>query len=213
MFVQDDSRALLECVSAECEGAGTAPALSLGKSVETFSAYLSLMARRELGPDLASKVSASDMVQETFLAAGRDLGQFQGRGPEELRRWLRAILQNVLANTRRHYRGTSKRRVSRETRVGRERDPGARDPIEMVSSSITSPSGRAMRHERADALRAVMESLPEHYQQIIQWRHQEHLPFEAIAGRLGVSPEAARKVWGRALLRLRAALGPGHDPR
>jgi RNA polymerase sigma-70 factor, ECF subfamily len=213
MLVQDDSRVFGELVSTGREGFDEVPAGLLGESLETFRAYLNLIAQRELGPDLAAKVSASDIVQETFLAAGRDLGQFQGAGPEELRRWLRGILQNVLANTRRHYRGTSKRRVHRETRAARDRTEYAKDSIEMVTASISSPSGRAMRHERAEALRAVIDRLPEHYRQIIRWHHQEHLPFEAIAARLAVSPEAARKVWGRALLRLRAALGPGHDPR
>ena len=33
------------------------------------------------------------MVQETFLAAGRDIAQFRGGGPDELRGWLKGILQ------------------------------------------------------------------------------------------------------------------------
>jgi RNA polymerase sigma factor (sigma-70 family) len=70
-----------------------------------------------------------------------------------------------------------------------------------------------MRCEREEALRRALRTLPEHYQSVIEWHHQERLPFDAIAGRLGVSAEAARKVWGRALERLREALGPGHDPR
>jgi DNA-directed RNA polymerase specialized sigma24 family protein len=56
-----------------------------------------------------------------------------------------------------------------------------------------------------------MEQLPEHYRQVVQWHHEERLTFEVIAGRLAISPEAARKVWGRALLRLRERIGPGHD--
>jgi RNA polymerase sigma-70 factor, ECF subfamily len=209
MIVQDNSSAATDFRPARSEAAGSSP----GHALESFREYLNLIARRELGSDLAAKVGASDMVQETFLAAGRDLSQFQGRGPLELRRWLRGILQNLLANTRRHYRGTRKRRVSREMPGGHGGSEQMRDPIEVAAASVTSPSGRAMRHERADALRAVMNGLPEHYRQVIQWHHQDRLPFEAIAARLGVSPEAARKIWGRALLRMRAALGPGHDPR
>jgi RNA polymerase sigma factor (sigma-70 family) len=70
-----------------------------------------------------------------------------------------------------------------------------------------------MRHERERALREAMMNLPENYRRAIQWHHEERLTFEEIAGRLGGSAEAARKVWGRALVRLREALGPGHDPR
>jgi RNA polymerase sigma-70 factor (ECF subfamily) len=186
---------------------------SLVTSLDMFREYLTLIAGHELGTDLAAKVSASDIVQETFLAAGRDITQFQGLGPIELRCWLKGILQNLLANTRRHYRGTRKRHVSRELRVRGGTNDDRRDPIDAITASMTSPSGRAMKSERAAALSAVIDDLRERYRRVIQWHHQERLPFEAIAARLGVSPEAARKVWARALLRLRAALGPGHDPQ
>jgi RNA polymerase sigma-70 factor, ECF subfamily len=166
-----------------------------------------------LAPDLAAKVGASDLVQETFLAAGRDIAQWQGRGPAELRSWLEGILHHLLANTRRHYRGTQKRRVDLEVRDSHRAWEVRSDLVATISVSATSPSGRAMRHEREDALCAALRALPEHYRQVIGWHHQDQLSFEAIAGRLGISSDAARKIWGRALLRLREALGPGHDAR
>jgi DNA-directed RNA polymerase specialized sigma24 family protein len=42
-----------------------------GGGLDQFREYLTQVARRELGTDLAAKVSASDLVQETFLAAAR----------------------------------------------------------------------------------------------------------------------------------------------
>ena len=149
---------------------------------------------RNLAPDMAAKVDASDLVQETFLAASRDIAQFHGRGPDELRFWLKGILQHLMANTRRRYRGTRQRQLGREMPVGQGGAEDVMDLVASVSTSATSPSGRAMRRERADALHEGLLRLPEHYRQVIQWHHQERLPFEAIAGRLGVSPEAARKV-------------------
>jgi RNA polymerase sigma-70 factor (ECF subfamily) len=183
----------------------------LGSTLEAFRSYLTLVARRALAPDLAAKVGASDLVQETFLAAGRDIGQLRDRSPASLRCWLAGILQHLLANVRRRYRGTQKRRVDVEVAGGRG---GSREDLMAdVAASATSPSERAMRQEREKALREAMMNLPEHYRQVIQWHHEERLTFEEIAGRLGVSPEAARKVWGRSLVRLRETLGPGHDPR
>jgi RNA polymerase sigma-70 factor (ECF subfamily) len=178
-----------------------------GSGLDQFRKYLTQVARRELGVDLAAKVSASDLVQETFLAAGRDAAQFQGAGPAELQGWLKGILKHLVCNTRRRYRETGKRRVDRELGAG------AASRWATVALSATSPSGRAMRCEREEALRRALMALPEHYRSVIEWHHHERLPFDAIAGRLGVSAEAARKVWGRALQRLREALGPGHDPR
>jgi RNA polymerase sigma-70 factor (ECF subfamily) len=184
----------------------------LGSDLEAFRSYLTLVARRALATDLAAKVGASDLVQETFLAAGRDIAQLRDRSPANLRCWLLGILQHLLANTRRRYRATQKRRMDVEVAGGGGGD-SREDLAANVAASTTSPSGRAMRHEREKALREAMMDLPEHYRQVIQWHHEERLTFEAIAGRLGVSPAAARKVWGRALVRLRETLGPGHDPR
>jgi RNA polymerase sigma-70 factor (ECF subfamily) len=204
MLVRDDEPA---APGPPAEGAGGGDGKALGLGLEQFREYLTQVARRELGADLAAKVSASDLVQETFLAAGRDASQFRGTGPAELRGWLKGILKHLLCNTRRHYRETSKRRVDRELGAGGTSWWGT------VVLSATSPSGRAMRREREEALSRALAALPEHYRSVIRWHHQERLTFDAIAGRLGVSAEAARKVWGRALVRLREALGPGHDPR
>jgi RNA polymerase sigma-70 factor (ECF subfamily) len=185
----------------------------LGSALEAFRGYLTLVAREALAPDLAAKVGASDLVQETFLAAGRDIAQLRDHSPANLRCWLAGILRHLLANARRRYRATQKRRADLEI-PGRGRGSDSREDLVVdVAASATSPSGRAMRQEREKALREAMMGLPEHYRQVIQWHHEERLTFEQIAGRLGGSPEAARKFWGRALVRLRETLGPGHDPR
>jgi RNA polymerase sigma-70 factor (ECF subfamily) len=184
----------------------------LGGALEAYRSYLTLVARRALAPDLAAKVGASDLVQETFLAAGRDIAQMRDCSAANLRCWLEGILRHLLANTRRRYRATQKRRLEAEVAGGGGGD-SRDDLVADVAASATSPSGRAMRREREKALREAMTDLPERYRQVIQWHNEERLTFEAIAVRLGISPEAARKVWGRALVRLRETLGPGNDPR
>ncbi len=213
MLVQEDSRGVPNRPPVGNGAFVNERAEEIGGALEAFRNDLRMVARRGLAHDLAAKVDASDLVQETFLAAGRDIAQFEGNSPAELRCWLRGILQHLLANARRRYRGTRKRRVEREVplvcrEAGADRDRGV-----TISASATSPSGRAMRQEREAALCEALAALPEHYRRVIQWHHQERLPFEAVADRLGISPDAARKLWGRALIRLRDALGPDHDPR
>ncbi len=213
MLFQDDNQVVPIFPSLGADANGQGQADGLGRALEAFRGYLTLMARQELAPDLAAKVGASDLVQEPFLAAGRDIAQLRGRSPAELRSWLKGILEHLLANTRRRYRETRKRRVRLEVPGGQAGGETHGNLASNVSASATSPSGRVMRQEREDALREALVDLPDHYRQVIRWHHEERLTFEAIADRLGTSPEAARKVWGRALLRLRAAMGPGHDPR
>src|SRR5215831_18239186 len=87
---------------------------ALGQVLETFRAYLLLVADRELDPELRAKGGASDLVQDTFLEAQRDFGHFHGSSVEELRAWLRCLLLNNVANFTRHYRQRAKRDIGRE---------------------------------------------------------------------------------------------------
>src|SRR3954447_23252599 len=96
------------------EAARRGDAEALGKALEPFRDYLLLVANQELEPELRTKFGASDLVQETFLGAHRDLASFRGRTETEWRLWLRGILVHRVANHRRQFRSTLKRRVERE---------------------------------------------------------------------------------------------------
>ncbi len=184
---------------------------ALGRTLDVCRDYLLLIAERELGADLAAKVGPSDLVQETFLAARRDLAAFRGQSPAEFRGWLEGILRHVAANTRRSFRQAERRRLEREVPLDA---PGAfHEREQAIANSASSPSRYAMRNEREEALLAALGRLPEQYRQVIQWHHQDGERFETIADRLGITAAAAQKLWGRALQRLRQTLGQAHDPR
>jgi RNA polymerase sigma-70 factor, ECF subfamily len=174
---------------------------ALGRSLETHRRYLLAIAERQLDPDLKSKGGASDLVQETFLEAQRDFGKFEGGTPEELRAWLRQVLvHNVGAFTRR-FRATSKRAVAREVAFGAGGTSAGNDPG--FAGSTLSPSEVAMEQEQAMALRRALERLPEEYRRVVVLRFEEGRSFEEIGRLTGRSPDAARKVWSRAMERLR----------
>src|SRR5262249_40293411 len=90
---------------------------ALGQVLEACRLYMLGIAERELDPLLRAKAGASDLVQQTFLEAQRDFGQFHGGTEDELLAWLRRLLLNNLANFARQYRGTHKRAVNREVRL------------------------------------------------------------------------------------------------
>ena len=66
--------------------------------------------------------------------------------------------------------------------------------------------GRALPLGR-ELVRAL-ERLPEDYRRVIILRYQEQLPFEEIGRLLQRSPDAARKLWARAVERLHEELDP-----
>ena len=181
---------------------------ALGYALEACRRYLLLVAEKELGDDLRAKAGASDLVQDTFLEAQRDFARFQGRSRDELRIWLRRILLNNVGNFTRQYRAVAKRAVTREVGL-----PGAGLRSECagdLAGSAASPSRRLVAHEEAEALRAAVERLPDDYRRVIKLRYYHQLAFEQIGEEIGRSPEAARKLWVRAMDHLRQEW---HGPR
>jgi RNA polymerase sigma-70 factor (ECF subfamily) len=174
---------------------------ALGRVLEDCRRYLLAVAERELDPDLRAKGGASDLVQETFLEAQRDFARFQGSTPDELRAWLRQVLNHNLAAFTRRFRATRKREVGRE--VGMQADNPSGWPGEGPAGSTPTPSGAAIEHEQALALRRALDRLPEEYRRVVVLRFEEGRTFEEIGSLTGRSTDAARKVWSRAMERLR----------
>lgn len=181
------------------------------KSLEILFAvsrnYLLTIAHGELPPDVRIKVAPSDLVQESLIEAHRDFGTFSGHQRQELLAWLRRILLHNLANAKRKYRDTSKRELSREVFLdGFDSSTGR--PVELPDVQ-SSPSSIALEQERLNRLQAAIERLPEEYRTVILLRHRDHQSFEFIAAELKKTSEATRKVWSRAVERLRQELGEG----
>src|SRR5262249_21757508 len=165
-----------------------------GGQLEGYRQYLLMIANAVIGPELQSKLGASDLVQETFLEAQRHLDAFRGRTREELRSWLRKILECRLANVRRAYLATDKRAAWREVAI-ETLQAGSEGSGEFLASRSPSPSHHATQSELTEALDRALVRLPEHYRQAVAWRHQEHLSWDEIGLRMDCTADAARKVW------------------
>lgn len=177
---------------------------ALGELYERCRRYLLLIANHEVGPHLRGKLGPSDIVQETLLRAQRKLAQFEGRTDAELRAWLRAILLNSIRDAVRQYQPGSKCDLLRERQLhSLLSDPGdARLPV-----STDSPSKQLLARERAASLREALMQLPDDYRRVIQLRSFERRPFAEIGIAMGRSADASRKLWLRAVERLRDLLG------
>src|SRR5919201_4288211 len=134
---------------------------ALGRVLDAARRYLLTIARQELDPDLRAKNSPSDLVQETFVEAQRDFGQFQGDTEAELLAWLRQLLLHRVGKLRRSFRDTQKRRLAREVALGG--DSSSEGPAGGLAANMLSPSGQAMEHEQDRALQAALGRLPDDY--------------------------------------------------
>jgi RNA polymerase sigma-70 factor (ECF subfamily) len=143
------------------------------------------------------------------MDACRDFAAFRGSTREGLLVWLCRILQTNLAVYRRPYRGTRKRRVSREDSLdgfcGNE-SPKFALPVDPVTLGT-----RTVQRERVAVLVDALGRLLEDYRYVVLSHQYDLLTFEEIGQRLGRSAEAIRKLWSRALIRLTEELGPAHD--
>jgi RNA polymerase sigma-70 factor (ECF subfamily) len=194
--MSEDRRDATDWLSAARHGSVEA----LGQALDACRGYLLLIAQQELGADLRAKGGASDLVQETFLKAHRHFGRFHGTSEEELLAWLRRLLLNTLADFRRSYCATDKRRAARE--VALQTGDSSADPGREPAAALPTPSKVAMSNEQASALQEVIDSLPEEYRVVLRLRHEEERSFDEIGRIMHRSANAARKLWSRAVERL-----------
>src|SRR5690606_27930233 len=88
--------------------------LALGYLLEDCRSYLLLVARDAMGQSLRPKFDPDDVVQDTALEALQSFGAFDGQSHAQFVAWLRRILLNNAADSRRRYQATHKRRAGLE---------------------------------------------------------------------------------------------------
>jgi RNA polymerase sigma-70 factor (ECF subfamily) len=175
---------------------------SLGSLLEACRQYLLLIANEELSQSLTAKLGGSDLVQETLLAAHRDFRQFDGVTKAELKGWLRGILIHHLRTAERRYLDAEKRSAWREISLNGDYVGLAA----AIAADDSTPSRHFMRAELKQQVEAALARLPERYRRVIELRHREDVPFDSVAYQLGLTSEAARQLWARAIDRLRKEL-------
>src|SRR5262249_23106077 len=148
-------------------------AAALGRLLQLYQGYLSLLARLQIDRRLQGKIDASDMVQETFLEAHRDFHQFRGQSDAELAAWLRRILASNLANIVRRYKRTHSRDVRLERRLAFELDASSRMLNGGLAAHESTPSEQAIHREQAVRLADALERLPDDYREVIILRQLE----------------------------------------
>ncbi len=195
---QPDGERLPDMLAAARSGTDS----DVGRLLESTRRYLLLVANRSLGPPLHPKVAPSDLVQETYVDAHRDFGQFAGTSEAEFFAWLRKILLHKASAARRKYQGTAKRDIAREQPLS--------SPSKVADYGPT-PSSFAMGKENKRRLADALEKLPEDYRQVIEIRSLERLPFAEVGRRMGRSEDAVGKLWFRAIEKLREELTAAED--
>lgn len=149
--------------------------------------------RLRLGPELRGQVESRDILQATLLKSFERIDQFEGSQSASLMAWLARIAENEIRDLVDYHH--------RQRRDARRNVPlsGAG---ENLAAHVRSISSQLVLEDEALRLERGLESLPEHYRQIIVLRKLEELSWAEIAGRVGKSEDACRMLLARAMAAL-----------
>jgi len=142
---------------------------------------------------------AEDVVQETFLRAYKQIGQFDGRS--SFSTWLYRICSNCSLDL---IRARKTREKQREP-LGEEKTTSW---IDTVATRAPDPERLTHSSHIARLLGPAMEQLSEMERIAFTLRHFEGCNVEEIARTLGVQQNAAKHSVFRAVQKLRRALEP-----
>lgn len=134
---------------------------------------------------------ANDLTAQVFVRAIERLHQYQPRQGATFRSWLFTIARNIVVDQWRRKRPT--RPLENVLRGVIADDPG--------------PEEIAVHRSQMRILAAALETLPDHYQDIIQLR-LAGLTTAEIAAALGMTEPATKSAQTRAYRRLREILEP-----
>jgi RNA polymerase sigma-70 factor (ECF subfamily) len=154
-------------------------------------------------PQLAARLDPSDVVQEAQLAVLRRLPEFLERRPMPFHLWVRKTAYERLLNARRDHLTAARRAVAREMHLP---DRSSLLLAQALLTSAPTPSEQAQAEEFAERVSRAVADLSEADQEILRLRHVDDLPYQEIGCLLEIAAAAARKRYGRALLRLRKVL-------
>lgn len=190
------TRALLDRAAA---GDGRAVDELLARHRPALTAFVAV----HLDPRAAARVDPSDVVQEAQADVARRLPGYLSRRPMPFHLWARKTAYDRLVDVHRRHLRRARRTVCREAPWPSASSLAVARPL---LARGPSPSQEAAAREFARRVATSVTELSADDHEILLLRHVDGLPFAEIGTLLGIEPAAARKRFGRALIRLQKAL-------
>ncbi len=169
---------------------------------------LKRMVEMRMDRRLRARIDASDVLQAGYLDAVGKLDHYLSDPKIPVFLWLRLVVGERLSKLHRMHVGTLMRDGDREIPIHRGPVPPASSA--MLAAQLlgheTSPTGAAVRAERALRLQEALNSLDPDDREILSLRHFEELSRSEVAQALEITESAAARRYTRALARLRKIL-------
>jgi RNA polymerase sigma-70 factor (ECF subfamily) len=162
------------------------------------------MVQFRLDPRLVGRLDAEDVVQESFLEAGKRLAAFRA-DTKPFHLWMRLITQQTLIDLHRKHLGAQMRSAGRELVASAHSQSATLSGL--FVGHFTSPSNAVMREELRQRVEQALASMDEIDREVLVLRHFEDLSNKEAAEVLGIQENAASNRYVRALGRLKGFLG------
>jgi len=157
---------------------------------------------------LTSRVSADDVLQETFLDVAARIGEYLADQAVPFYVWLRFLAIQRMHMVQRAHLGAQMRDVRHEVPLpeGHAAFASADSMAGQLISHLTSPSQAAIRHELQEQLRAALDEMDPLDREVLALRSFEQLSPAETARALGIREKAAGLRYLRAVRRLKEIL-------
>lgn len=169
--------------------------------LERLRERLLRMVQFRLDPRLVGRIDAEDVLQESYIEAGKRLQAFRDDDKPFLV-WIRMMTQQTMIDLHRKHLGAKMRSAGREITAPRSGTLSG-----FFVGHYTSPSNAVMREELRQKVEEALESMDEIDREVLLLRHFEELSNKDAAAVLGIQENAASNRYVRALVRLKGILG------
>ena len=176
---------------------------ALGNAIEQYRDRLLAIISCRASERLKRQMPVEDILQETFLAAYKRLDYLNDKPEISLLVKLRNIVLQTIVDKERYY-GADKRTPGKE--VYDNIDDSQTNLLNRLADSITSPSKKVLRKERAVIVRQIIDDMPPQDKEIILMRHFEQMDYKDCAAILDISLDAVKMRYYRALKRLKSLI-------
>lgn len=195
---QTDMRKTQELVVMAQDGDNSA----LDQLCRVYGERVHRIVRFRMGTELRGKLESMDLVQDAFVAAVRDLGDFEYQNEGDFLRWMSQIAENRIRDNLKRLHA-DKRDIRREVPID-HRAPTTGDNRPCMPEPIrnTTPSVIMSISEELDKLENAMNLLKPEYREVIVLNQIEGLSLKKIGDRLCKSPDAVRMLVARAMAAL-----------
>jgi RNA polymerase sigma-70 factor (ECF subfamily) len=187
---------------------------------ELFTHYrerLRKIVRFRLDYRMAGRVSESDVLQDTYIAASKRVDHYREKPDMPFFVWLRLVVQQQLVDLHRQHLQAEMRDVRKEISL---EQPAISPHTSLAMAArlvgrMTSPSGAFARAERIAKMETALNQMEDIDREVIALRHFEELTNVETAEVLGLTPQAASGRYVRAIKRLKKIISaiPGFDEK